>query len=381
MVQKVFVSSVMNGFEEERAVARDAVDAAGYLPVMAETFGPQPLSSRAACLEGVRRSDIYLGIAAGRYGWIPEGDEVSVTEAEFVEARRLDLPILWVVQEGVEREDAQEEFIRRFSDYDEGYFRGTFRDRGDLAVQISRALRNVGAASAAAGDGRLAAIIKDVGARFGNGPGTAVCVSPARPGGTAFDPLRFGDDSFTSDLHRRAAFGDPPVLNRRERVSEEEKPTHLVLRQDERRAGQREVRVYTDGRIVCRGPASRSDDISGMSGSLLRESLVREQIGGSVALAAGLLRDYQVSGQLLIETAIIGHGHHVFGDPPPHPLNSLTIGRTRELPDPLILPDCGLVVQSAVSPDSVADRIIPLIKREFRLAGALLEEQLRKSLF
>lgn len=41
---KVFISSLISGFEEFRSAARDAVRQLGHEPVMAEDFGAQPAS-------------------------------------------------------------------------------------------------------------------------------------------------------------------------------------------------------------------------------------------------------------------------------------------------------------------------------------------------
>jgi len=80
------------------------------------------MSSREACLEMARECDIYLGIYGARYGWVPPGDQVSVTEMEFQEARKQGKDILVYVKDVPEREEAQEDFLRRVEDF-EGFFR------------------------------------------------------------------------------------------------------------------------------------------------------------------------------------------------------------------------------------------------------------------
>lgn len=47
---KIFISSLIGGFEVYRAAARDAVTQLGYEPVMAENFPAQPNSPQVACL-------------------------------------------------------------------------------------------------------------------------------------------------------------------------------------------------------------------------------------------------------------------------------------------------------------------------------------------
>lgn len=49
---KIFISSLIRGFEPYRAAARDAVTQLGYEPVMAEDFPAQPNSPQVACLQG-----------------------------------------------------------------------------------------------------------------------------------------------------------------------------------------------------------------------------------------------------------------------------------------------------------------------------------------
>ena len=76
---KVFISSVITGFEAQRAAARSAVESLRLQPIMAERdFGAKPYTSQEACLDGVRQCDIYLGIFGTRYGFVTaSGKSVS----------------------------------------------------------------------------------------------------------------------------------------------------------------------------------------------------------------------------------------------------------------------------------------------------------------
>lgn len=42
--KKVFVSSIMRGFAEERQAAAEAIETLRHLPVMAENFGPRDIT-------------------------------------------------------------------------------------------------------------------------------------------------------------------------------------------------------------------------------------------------------------------------------------------------------------------------------------------------
>ena len=46
-----------------------------------------------ACLDEVEESDLFVGIYAHRYGYIPDGKDVSITEQEFDHAKKLGKPI------------------------------------------------------------------------------------------------------------------------------------------------------------------------------------------------------------------------------------------------------------------------------------------------
>lgn len=64
--QKVFVSSVMRDMEAEREAVAAAVEAIGATPVLFERFGGRDDPAEVAYLDGVRGSDIYVGILGSK---------------------------------------------------------------------------------------------------------------------------------------------------------------------------------------------------------------------------------------------------------------------------------------------------------------------------
>ena len=147
---KIFISSTMKDLQAERQAVKQAIADLRLEAVRAETLGSQPVSSRQACLEMARQCDIYLGIYGARYGWVPPGDQVSVTEMEFQEARKRGKDILVYVKDVPEREEAQIEFLRRVQDFDEGFFRRPYFTtleqlaewvKEDIAKLVSRRYR------------------------------------------------------------------------------------------------------------------------------------------------------------------------------------------------------------------------------------------------
>ncbi len=64
-----------------------------------EAFGAQPMEPFVACLSEIENGDLFVGIYAHRYGYIPTGSTTSITEAEFRHARNLNKPTFCFVVE------------------------------------------------------------------------------------------------------------------------------------------------------------------------------------------------------------------------------------------------------------------------------------------
>ena len=141
MLKKVFISSVINGFEEFRQAAKEAVEAAGMQPVMVEDLPSQTYSPKQVCIKGVQESDLFLLLLGKRYGYVPDSDEISVTHAEYKEATRQHKPVLSFVQ-NIDKEPHQEAFVQEVEDYSSGQLRTKFSNPADLKAQVAAALEN-----------------------------------------------------------------------------------------------------------------------------------------------------------------------------------------------------------------------------------------------
>lgn len=136
---RVFVSSVMNGYEAYREAARVGIRQAGCDAVLAEDFASQSTSSRNACIDGVQSADALVLLLGPRYGWeAPSGR--SVTEEEYQEARHQQMPVLVFVQDGQSREPDQQAFVDRVEDYIHGHFRKSFRNSDELERLVKEAV-------------------------------------------------------------------------------------------------------------------------------------------------------------------------------------------------------------------------------------------------
>jgi hypothetical protein len=85
--------------KEHRAAVRESLLQAGYHPVDMADFMARAEGATSACLNEVAESDLFVGIYAWRYGFIPPGSEISITGQEFEEAQRLEKPCFCFVVE------------------------------------------------------------------------------------------------------------------------------------------------------------------------------------------------------------------------------------------------------------------------------------------
>ena len=84
--RKIFLSSTSIDLTEHRMAAAEACRRMGYDVISMEEWPALDAKPESACLSKVDLADIYVGIYAFRYGWIPNGKDVSITELEYERA-------------------------------------------------------------------------------------------------------------------------------------------------------------------------------------------------------------------------------------------------------------------------------------------------------
>jgi tetratricopeptide (TPR) repeat protein len=77
------ISSTALDLPAHRAAVKEACLACGIFPIGMEALPARDATGIAVSLEMVEQADLYLGIYAFRYGWVPDGKDISVTEMEF----------------------------------------------------------------------------------------------------------------------------------------------------------------------------------------------------------------------------------------------------------------------------------------------------------
>jgi hypothetical protein len=131
--------------KEERKVARDAIldlftnrDLL-FKPVMFEyEFGSHPASPKQTSLEYVRDSDIFIGIFNERYGTLLPKEGVSITEREYMEAKKFGKYTLIYVKEIEEnkREGKLRAFLKKIGDIEKGSTLSKFKNQYELKEKI-----------------------------------------------------------------------------------------------------------------------------------------------------------------------------------------------------------------------------------------------------
>ncbi|MET0646587.1 MAG: DUF4062 domain-containing protein [Pyrinomonadaceae bacterium] len=77
------LSSTSHDLPQHRALAHQACLDAGVFPIGMEQLPARDETGLAVSLEMVDQADIYIGVYALRYGWVPDGRDISITEIEF----------------------------------------------------------------------------------------------------------------------------------------------------------------------------------------------------------------------------------------------------------------------------------------------------------
>lgn len=142
MSARIFLSSVVHGFEDYRSLARNAIEEAGHIPVLSEDTPSLDSTPLNACLDLIVSCDAFIAVLGEDPGFVTESEK-TVVEEEFDEAQRLGKPSLIFLMESEERDARQEKFVRKVSDFVTGRFRKTFTDPTELKEVILEALKMI----------------------------------------------------------------------------------------------------------------------------------------------------------------------------------------------------------------------------------------------
>lgn len=146
---KIYVSSTYMDLKNHRAVVGKALRKADYDVVMMEEYVARDQLVEFACQGDVQQCDLYLGLFAWRYGYVPEDDspeQRSVTEMEYAAAgskpmTRLTFLLNDNARWKAELKDADLGRIKTLRERLKKRCSGYFSAANELAVEVLAALR------------------------------------------------------------------------------------------------------------------------------------------------------------------------------------------------------------------------------------------------
>ena len=307
---KVFISSVIRGFEEEREATARAAKALDHTVLRSEDFGAIASSAQRACRAAVRDADVVILVLGAAYGMKDPGTGKSPTHEEFEEAQQTGRDVLVFVQEDVQREPDQDAFVREVRQWAAGANTGRFRDADTLRDSVTQALsrhertRNAGPVDQAEIAGRLDAAMA---AQRGRGGSPVLYVAlVGAPRQVLLTAGQLEDGALQAELEREALYGASAVLERGARTRTAVERGALVIAQDDRR-----VTIDGLGAIAVCTTAQRPRDERDWMPTLIDED-VRDTIAG--ALRYGLatldrLDPYERLADIAIGATIRELGH------------------------------------------------------------------------
>lgn len=136
---KVFISSVVRGYEKYREAAAEGVKTLDCQVVRSENLPAQPDTPQQACLREVRGSDAVILLLGERYG-AKQYSGFSATQEEYNEAKKNNIPVLVFIESEIKPELAQEKFIKNAKDWTSGIMVNMFSDSKQLKAQVIKAL-------------------------------------------------------------------------------------------------------------------------------------------------------------------------------------------------------------------------------------------------
>lgn len=211
---KVFISSVIAGLEPHRDAAAAAAQALGHTVIRAEDFTASPETPQRACLAGVREADVVIVLAGARYGE-RQASGISPTHEEYREAQERG-DVLIMVQEGVEPEPDQKDFLRELQDWTGGHYTELFSTPESLRDSATGALHRLELARATGpvDPAEILARARALVPQERGAPEARLAVAVAGgPAQTILRPSELESEDLARDLKREALFGSHPVFD------------------------------------------------------------------------------------------------------------------------------------------------------------------------
>ncbi len=365
---KVFVSSVIGGFETFREAASDAVRSLGYEVIRAEDFGASPTSPQVVCLASVREADLVVLLLGARYG-AKQASGLSATHEEYNEARTRRRVIAFV-QGDVEFEAEQADFVQEVREWETGTLTAGFATESELRDAVTREIhRHIVSASTQPIDHNelLVCARESIGDASNRWTDPQLVLSMAAgPRQEVLRPSELEDTSFARDLQRQALFGPAPLFDVEAGIQTDLRDDWLVLSQESS-----SIQINSAGDIVIRRPALRVDTDYRSLPALIEEE-IEERLARALHFDSATLERIDPVRRLSyigIIAVLVNGSYHAWRTRAEHASspNSMNIGGTRRSQVVVQLtPSVRHRAEIGQHADDLAHDLMVLLRREFR---------------
>jgi hypothetical protein len=298
---KVFVSSVITGYEAFRDAAASAATVLGHEVKRAEDFIASPRAPQVVCLDGVRWADIVVVLLGARYGAVqPSG--LSATHEEYREAKDRG-KVLAYVQQGIQAEAPQAALINEVREWSRGQLAPSFSTPAELRDRVIQGLHQF-SLQRATGPPNEAEMIERATSRVqirgrSSGPEVAVVLAGG-PRQTILRPSQLEDAGLVSAVVQQGLFGEPAIFTRRSRTDDHIVGGMLTIEQERNAVSLDEL-----GTIVVRQAVGtrRSGELALM---VLIEEDVRECLAAALAFGSWMLDRVDPTERLAHVVPVVG---------------------------------------------------------------------------
>jgi hypothetical protein len=321
-----------------------------------------------------------VGLLGERYGFVAQSG-ISVTEEEFLEARRRGLRILLFNQDGP-KEAQQQEFLDRIRQYEEGYHLDFFTTVKELTDKVTKALfdevaqPNVSVLDVSGAQAHFERHRSGLRRYPESNSWIAAIFLPTRQGEEYLSALELERGEIQDRLLQTALFGDGAFFRREVGNALREGANSLVIEQrDEHNRATASVELWTDGTLTCSAAlGARRDRGYALVSSMVIDQEDVERLLGAFCRYADLfyrgVNRAEVIASLYVGISLTGLQYKSFGKIPSVEPNQISMPMS-EFSDPVHVPQQPLKVARAELADAeqLARKLTNLTARTFRAAG------------
>ncbi len=313
---KVFVSSVIRGFEPYRDAAVRAAQMLGHEVIRAEDFGASPDSPQQVCLAGVRAADVVVLLLSERYGWRDPDSGLAPTHEEYREARERH-PVLVFIQGSVTPEAAQRTFIEEVQSWGSGHYTQRFASPEALQAAAIRALHDfeLSRAAGSVDEGEMLARATALVPTGRQGHEARLCLAVAGgPRQQVLRPAELEDTALGRTIMREGLFGAAAIFDTGEGTAPELSGAALVVAQEHASVLLDEAGSVRVVQPTARGRRRGEADPQAFSlhPAILIEGDIRDQLERGLRFAGWLLDHVDPARRLsdiVVVAALLGAGH------------------------------------------------------------------------